>query len=431
MYHTPIQKSSEQQIHPLCTLKMETEVIKSFLPDLVTAISDCVQPVSDQCLVKGLIPDSVYKRVLESGGTSEDKARILILAVKTSTETDGKSLEIFLKILDEQLPISVKKKLLSKIWNEIAERTFTEAEVPKYTPPQSIPSEELVKESFALPNYLLGKFEKAVREHERAITEKRLLEERLNAKPIGAIDVQSELAELKLKIEKIEKKMAKLDMQVRRDRIMISTETQEWFTQLAKHHQQQTELAKRETEEATQRKMEEQMRAKELLFKLELQERDHKLEILEKDLQIQMNSKPLFDIDPPDRFTVPPDEKHMTSTEGRLCYHIARKYTNKWKDLGSVLGFSKENMDEIESSVQEKSLQRYTPGTPAYNDKLQTLGPEYLGKMIRQWLFSYQGDSRGSNSFATYTWLKTALVEAGLGDCARDLPSYDYLACKI
>ena len=55
------------------TMEVDHEVIKSFLPKLVTAISDCVQPVSDQCLAKGLIPDSVYKRILESGGTSEDK----------------------------------------------------------------------------------------------------------------------------------------------------------------------------------------------------------------------------------------------------------------------------------------------------------------------------------------------------------------------
>ena len=60
---------------------MEAKLIESFLPELVTAISDCVQPVSDQCLAKGLIPDSVYMRVLESGGTSEDKVRILVLAV--------------------------------------------------------------------------------------------------------------------------------------------------------------------------------------------------------------------------------------------------------------------------------------------------------------------------------------------------------------
>ena len=41
---------------------MAAKLIEKFLPDLVTAISDSVQPVSDQCLAKGLIPDSVYKR---------------------------------------------------------------------------------------------------------------------------------------------------------------------------------------------------------------------------------------------------------------------------------------------------------------------------------------------------------------------------------
>ena len=50
-------------------------MIKTFLPDLVTAISDSVQSVSDQCLAKGLIPDSIYKSLLELGGTSEDKSR--------------------------------------------------------------------------------------------------------------------------------------------------------------------------------------------------------------------------------------------------------------------------------------------------------------------------------------------------------------------
>ena len=61
--------------------KMATgSVIQRFLPTLIKNISDCVQPVSDQCFAKGLIPESVHKRVLESGGTSEDKARTLVLA---------------------------------------------------------------------------------------------------------------------------------------------------------------------------------------------------------------------------------------------------------------------------------------------------------------------------------------------------------------
>ena len=56
---------------------MEADVIMKFLADLVNTTSDCVQAVSDQCLAKGLITESIYRRrILESGGTSEDKARI-------------------------------------------------------------------------------------------------------------------------------------------------------------------------------------------------------------------------------------------------------------------------------------------------------------------------------------------------------------------
>ena len=222
-------------------MEREAEVVlTSFLPDLVTAISDCVQPVSDQCLAKGLIPDSAYKRVLESGGTSEDKARTLILAVKKSTETDSRCLEIFLKILEEQLPYTIRDKLLSKIKNEIAEKAETTANVPKCVSQdiEHIPREELVKESFVLPNYLLARFEKSVREHESACTEKRLLEDRVRTKSSGVVDSESELTDLNTRIKQIEKRIGDLDMQTKRDRNMLTTETQDWFTQLAKHNEQ-------------------------------------------------------------------------------------------------------------------------------------------------------------------------------------------------
>ena len=104
---------------------MEAKVVESFLPDLVTAISDCVQSVSDQCLAKGLMPDLVYKTVLESGGTSEDKARTIVLAVKKSADTDGACLEILLSILDEQLTYTTKEKLLSEIRKEVTEKATT------------------------------------------------------------------------------------------------------------------------------------------------------------------------------------------------------------------------------------------------------------------------------------------------------------------
>ena len=55
------------------------EIMNIFLPDLVTAISDNVLSVSGQCIAQGLITESTYKKVLESGGTSEDRARTLTL----------------------------------------------------------------------------------------------------------------------------------------------------------------------------------------------------------------------------------------------------------------------------------------------------------------------------------------------------------------
>ena len=178
-----------------------------------------------------------------------------------------------------------------------------------------------------------------MREHERTITEKRLLKDRLKAKPTNTDDGESELTDLRTKIEEIEKKMGKLDMQVRRDRSMVTTETQEWFTQLAKHHQQQTEMEVRETEEATKKRMEEQM--KELEHKLEIQERDHKLEILKKDQQVQeveVKFTPPFDIDPPDKFK----SYSVSANETRILYYILKHdpKSSKWRELGSKLGFS-------------------------------------------------------------------------------------------
>jgi hypothetical protein len=87
--------------------------------------------VSDQCLAKGLISDSVYNSVRETGGTSEEKARTLILAVKTSTEADSRCLDIFLSVLNEELPVVVKDKLLPEIRDEIlSQNKLRELEAP-------------------------------------------------------------------------------------------------------------------------------------------------------------------------------------------------------------------------------------------------------------------------------------------------------------
>ena len=101
---------------------VESETLEAFLPDLVTAICDDVQRITDQCLSNGLISDSRRRRILELKG-SEDQARSLIQCVQSSTKTDTRSFEVFLDSLDKELPRLVKEKLLPAMRKDLAERT--------------------------------------------------------------------------------------------------------------------------------------------------------------------------------------------------------------------------------------------------------------------------------------------------------------------
>ena len=176
-------------------------VIQKFLRILIKAVKDCVQPVSDQCLAKGLIPDSVYNSVRESGGTSEDKARTLVLAVKTSTETDSNCLDIFLSALNEELPLAVKDKLLPQIRDEILTQNKGELEAPDHGGPAAIlrshSSQAVVpisdqsslvpngvlenREFLSQQNSLITKLEDAIRMHEQSRLEQALMENRLKS----------------------------------------------------------------------------------------------------------------------------------------------------------------------------------------------------------------------------------------------------------
>ena len=100
---------------------VESETLEAFLPDLVTAICDDVQRVTDQCLTNGLISDSRRRQLLELNG-SEAQARALIQCVQTSTKTDSRSFEIFLDSLDKELPRLAKEKLLSDMRKDLADR---------------------------------------------------------------------------------------------------------------------------------------------------------------------------------------------------------------------------------------------------------------------------------------------------------------------
>ena len=262
---------------------MEAKVIESFLPDLVTAISDCVQPVSDQCLAKGFIPDLVYKRVLESGRTSKDKARTLVQAIQTNTETDHGCLEILLDILEKQLPHAAKEKVLSEIRKERANITQTI---------QLLPSEELPRESALLQSSLLGKFEDVIRQHERACAEKSALKEKLKAKveehetlkqefevsknqmqvgssvPSGIADrmteCEHEIEAIKARVSKLVHTIEEQGMKVKRGRITVELNTEKMLA-------------------ATLEKAKEEMRAKEHVLTSAIQEKDSKIKELELD----------------------------------------------------------------------------------------------------------------------------------------------------
>ena len=110
---------------------MEARVIKNFFPELVTAIGDCIHSMSDQCLAKGLLSDSTYRKILQSTGTNDDKARILLLSILSIIEGDHTCFEIFLSALNESLPLGSTNHILSAMKKELNEMSCKEMVPPK------------------------------------------------------------------------------------------------------------------------------------------------------------------------------------------------------------------------------------------------------------------------------------------------------------
>jgi chromosome segregation ATPase len=364
--------------------------------------------VSDLCLAKGLIPESVYKRVLESGGTSEDKARTLVLAIKTSTETDSRCLEILLTILEEKLPFTIRDNLLSKIRKEITEKANTCRDVvPHSAQLVHVPSEDLARESTAIHTQLLGRLEDSIRQHERACTEKNLLEQRLKAKSekyeklkhdlealksqtkeISAsirdnmdrtqsriLACESGIMTLKTRIKELEKIIEEQDMQARRGRDTVTTQTKNIFTQ----------FAKQETEKA--------VRMKEKELKLEIHEKELKIRELEIISSQSPNMVP-SDILRPKH--VPILYENMTKSSMNM--------SSDWRKLGSQLGFTTEELEQIDTCIFRS-----------------------VKALLQEWVSWYPGDSRGSTDFPSYTGLQNALMKAGLGEVIQHLDPYKQL----
>ena len=265
---------------------MEAQVIKSFLPHLVTTISDCIYPVSDQCLAKGLISDSTYRTILQSTGTNDDKARNLLSSILVIIEADhadsSTCFEIFLSILNENLPPG-SRGILSAMKKELNEISYKfKTIVPLGQRLGAVPSAtELSSRCVTYQNSLVGRLEDSIRQHERACAEKRQLEEDLKSKseeveklkhelkyqtPTSLIIAttesrisanEAEIMELKSRIEEVEFVIEDQGMKLKRSRNKMGMEMKALFEQL--NEAVQDEIArvreggrKREEEQASQ-----------------------------------------------------------------------------------------------------------------------------------------------------------------------------------
>ena len=442
---------------------MAAEILTKFLADLVNATSDCVQAISDQCLAKGLITGSTYRRVLESGGTSEDKARTLILGVQKSTKTDGACFDILLEILDEQLPPASKQKLLLEMRKEHEERANScLALVPaahsaqQSTDPVDMPLTAASQQCVQQQSSLLGRYENSVSrlayssaqknqfeetlqsrvEESRQLKDKlETLESQLEASSLASekemsltksriLACETEMNKLKRKIEELGGIIEEESMEAKRGRNTIRIGMKRLIDQAVQQSQQEikrsrenfTEMLKSkeqaEQEAMTQRRMQEEANAKvrelELRLKLELQEKELKIKELElKNVRMGQGERPHY----PPYETVP---IHLTSgssrlrltmqTHGALVMQLA-SYATRWREIGTHLNFTQYELNNIESRLL------HVTGAPL----------SWLDEMLSEWLRRAPGDSRGSTNFPSLEELQDALKKMGLGKAAQDL----------
>ena len=97
--------------------------------------------------------------------------------------------------------------------------------------------------------------------------------------------------------------------------------------------------------------------------------------------------------------------KRLTNNHHAVLLKQLTKHSADWKMIGSYLGFSSGELNDIE----------------ARPFLLQGAPRSWLSAMLAQWLQWAPGDSRGSTDFATLEDLKTALNHANLGATAHDL----------
>jgi hypothetical protein len=293
----------------------EADTLKA--ADLVTAIFDCVQSVSDQCLAKGLISQTIRERVLVSRGTSKEQARTLILSVHNSTKTDESCFEVFLDILNEILPYRVKEKLLREMRKDLADHSGAskhKARIPVFQGARSFVVEDGRLQRIQQQGFLFSKYESSMKNYAHASAEKAVYEESLENRTkergklrsnlevlksqssvVNSQEIDStverlsayevEMAELKKRLEKLEGVMQEEGMQARRGKsvIMVGTKmTEEQFAAVLGEKEEEYKRLLKEKEGELQRMKEEMgIKMKDLKHRVEIQETQLQVKELE------------------------------------------------------------------------------------------------------------------------------------------------------
>ena len=298
------------------TVTVESETLEAFLPDLMTAICDDVQRITDQCLANGIISDSRRRRILEAKGT-EDQTRALIQCVQNGTKTDSRCFEIFLDCLDKELPRLVKGKLLPDMRRDLAERaSIRKAVVPSAGFPKHQEDDRIL--CLQQQSSLFGRYENSMKKYAHASAEKGLCEQSLQSKTEESGQLRStleilrnhsaansqvidntverlsacemEMTVLKERIEKLEGVVQEEDMQARRGKsiIMVGTKafarmTEEQFAATLMEKDEECKRLLKEREDELRRRMEEEMdiRVKDLKHRVEIQQTQLQVKELE------------------------------------------------------------------------------------------------------------------------------------------------------
>ena len=304
----------------------EADTLKAFIPDLVTAICDCVQSVSDQCLAKGLISETTHRRVLKSRGTCNEQARTLILSVQNSTKMDGGCFEVFLDIMNELLPYRVREKLLLEMRKDITDRAAMRKAVVPASQSTRFMLEDDHLQRIKQQGFLFGKYESSMKKYAHASAEKMLCEESLQNKTKesgrlrSSLEVlknqgsgsksqkidgtvqrlsacETEMSELKERIEKLEGVLQEEDMQARRgkSKILVGTKnisrmTEEQFTAALKKKEEEYKRLLYEEKENVKTRIQNEMES-------DLKDLEHKVALLEKERDLLLKENELHEKD--------------------------------------------------------------------------------------------------------------------------------------